>query len=85
MRELLAYVADAGYVVEIHIIVFRKADQCLERNTGGTGFVIGVCPGRDVDGIGEPPLGESVLFTQFLQSGFASRAHRKDPFDMIIM
>ena len=81
MGELLAEIADAGYVVEIDVVVLGQPDQDIKRNLDASRLIVAVSPGRDLDGNGNIFLREVILISEFLDSGFTCDTHRNDPFD----
>ena len=74
-------VADPGYIVEIHIVIFGKTDQDIKRNFRGSRLIVAVSPGRDLDRNSNFFLGEVILVSEFLDSGFTCDTHRNDPFE----
>ena len=85
MRKFFSDIADAGYIIQIDIVVFREIDQNVERNPAAACFIVGIGPGSYFDGDGHASLGKMILLSEFLESGLASDAHRSDPFDECIL
>lgn len=81
MRKLFAEIADPGYIIEIHIVVSGQTDQDIKRNFRGSRLIVAVSPGRDLDRNSDVFLGEVILCTEFLDSGFTCDTHRNDPFE----
>ena len=81
MGKLFAEVADPGYIVEIHIVIFGKTDQDIKRNFRAACLVVAVSPGRDLDRNSDISLGQVILGSELLDSGFTCDTHRNDPFE----
>ena len=81
MRKLFAEIADPGYIIEIHIVVSGQTDQDIKRNFRGSRLIVAVSPGRDLDRNSNFFLGEVILVSEFLDSGFTCDTHRNDPFE----
>lgn len=81
MRKLFAEIADPGYIIEIHIVVSGQTDQDIKRNFRGSRLIVAVSPGRDLDRNSNVFLGEVILVSEFLDSGFTCDTHRNDPFE----
>ena len=81
MRELLAEIADAGYVIEVDIVVSGQPDQDVERDLHASRLIVAVSSGRDLDRNSDIFLREVVLGSEFLDSGFTCDTHRNDPFE----
>jgi hypothetical protein len=81
MGKLFAEIADSGYIVEIYIVVFGETDQDVERDLGGSSLVVAVSPGRDLDRDSDIFLGQVILGSELLDSGFTCDTHRNDPFE----
>jgi hypothetical protein len=81
MGKLFAEVADPGYIVEIHIVIFGETDQDIKRNFRAACLIVAVSPGRDLDRDSDIFLGQVILGSEFLDSGFTCDTHRNDPFE----
>lgn len=81
MGELFAEIADTRNIIEIDIIVTGQPDQNIQRDPRASGLIVAVSPGRDLDRNSDVFLGEVILCTEFLDSGFTCDTHRNDPFE----
>ena len=74
-RKLFADIADAGDIIEIHIIESGQPDQGIHRNTAASCLVVRVRAGRYFYDCGDLFLCEMVLRAELEESGPAGNAH----------